>query len=70
MTLSLASDSARLIVAECKRQGLLRNECAYVLATAKHESGNFRYMREIWGPTAAQTRALVALSSPAPKSHS
>ena len=56
MTLSLASDSARLIVAECKQQGLLRNECAYVLATAKHESGNFRYMREIWGPTAAQKR--------------
>ena len=29
---------------------------AYVLATAKHESGDFRYLKEIWGPTAAQKR--------------
>lgn len=27
---------------------------AYILATAFHESGRFRYLREIWGPTAAQ----------------
>ncbi len=29
---------------------------AYILATAHHETGGFRYMREIWGPTAAQKR--------------
>lgn len=27
---------------------------AYILATAKHESANFKFLREIWGPTAAQ----------------
>lgn len=27
---------------------------AYILATAKHETGNFQYLREIWGPTPAQ----------------
>lgn len=29
---------------------------AYILATAHHETGAFRYTREIWGPTAAQKR--------------
>jgi len=29
---------------------------AYVLGTAYHETGRFRFMREIWGPTAAQRR--------------
>ena len=29
---------------------------AYILATAHHETGGFRYSREIWGPTAAQNR--------------
>ncbi len=29
---------------------------AYILATAHHETGGFRYMRELWGPTAAQKR--------------
>ena len=29
---------------------------AYVMATAYHETGRFRYMREIWGPTPAQKR--------------
>jgi putative chitinase len=27
---------------------------AYVLATAWHETGRFKWLREIWGPTAAQ----------------
>lgn len=27
---------------------------AYILATAKHESANFKFLKEIWGPTAAQ----------------
>lgn len=29
---------------------------AYILATAHHETGAFKYMREIWGPTPAQSR--------------
>lgn len=29
---------------------------AYCLATAQHETGRFRWLREIWGPTAAQRR--------------
>jgi predicted chitinase len=29
---------------------------AYILATAHHETGAFKYMREIWGPSAAQQR--------------
>lgn len=54
--MDLKHPSARLIVSECKAEGLLRNQCAYVLGTAWHESGAFKYMREIWGPTAAQRR--------------
>lgn len=29
---------------------------AYVLATAWHETGRFKWLREIWGPTTAQKR--------------
>jgi putative chitinase len=29
---------------------------AYILATAHHETGAFKYVREIWGPTAAQKK--------------
>lgn len=29
---------------------------AYILGTAFHETGRFKYLREIWGPTAAQKR--------------
>lgn len=29
---------------------------AYILATAWHETGRFRWLREIWGPTPAQRR--------------
>lgn len=54
--MDLTHPSARLILATCRKEGLLRNQAAYVLATAWHESGRFRYMREIWGPTAAQRR--------------
>lgn len=54
--MDLKHPSARLIVSECKAEGLLRNQCAYVLATAWHETGAYKYMREIWGPTAVQRR--------------
>ncbi|TIS41437.1 MAG: hypothetical protein E5X01_08525 [Mesorhizobium sp.] len=53
---SFSHPSTRLLIATCKAEGLLRNQCAYVLATAWHESGRYQYMREIWGPTAAQRR--------------
>lgn len=46
----------QLIIDACANAGLLRNQAAYCLATAKHETGNFRWLREIWGPTKAQRR--------------
>lgn len=45
-----------LIISECKRRSVLRNQCAYILATAWHETGRYRWMKEIWGPTGAQKR--------------
>lgn len=54
--MDLKHPSTKLIIAECKAQGLLRNQCAYVLGTAWHETGRYKYMREIWGSTAAQKR--------------
>lgn len=35
---------------------MLGNQCAYILATAWHETGRYKYMREIWGPTPAQAK--------------
>jgi predicted chitinase len=52
----LTHPSEQLIISECQNKKLLRNQAAYVLATAKHETGNFRWLREIWGPTKAQQR--------------
>ncbi len=46
----------QLIIEMCHDHGLLRNQCAYVLATAWHETGRYKWLREIWGPTAAQKR--------------
>nr|ADN14900.1 hypothetical protein Cyan7822_2943 [Gloeothece verrucosa PCC 7822] len=37
----------KAIVSECHRFGLLKNQCAYVLATAEHES-NFQPIKEAW----------------------
>lgn len=54
--MNLSHPSTRLIISACQNDGLLRNQCAYVLATAWHETGAYKYMREIWGPTAAQQR--------------
>ena len=36
--------------------GYAQYRLAYVLATAYHETGRFRWLKEIWGPTAAQKR--------------
>lgn len=54
--MDLNHPSARLLVNVCRANGLLRNQAAYVLASAHHETGGFKWMREIWGPTAAQKR--------------
>lgn len=54
--MDLNHPNTKLIVAACRAEGLLRNQTAYVLATAHHESGAYKYMREIWGPTPAQKK--------------
>ena len=52
--------SASLILAECKRLGLLRNEAAYVLATAEHETGGtFKPVREAFAKTDAQAKSRL-----------
>lgn len=39
----------------CPKYGIdTKNELASFLAQVLHESGEFRWMREIWGPTSAQ----------------
>lgn len=45
-----------VIVSECLARGVLRNQCAYILATAWHETGRYRHMREICAPSPAQKR--------------
>lgn len=54
--MDLSHPSTKLIIAECRANDLLRNQCAYVLATAWHETGRYKFMREIWGPTPVQQR--------------
>lgn len=54
--MDLSHKNTRLLIDTCKSAGLLRNQCAYVLATAWHETGGYRHTREVWGPTAAQKR--------------
>jgi putative chitinase len=54
--MDLNKGHTRLIIAECQKHGLLRNQTAYVLATVWHETGRYRYMREIWGPTPQQKK--------------
>lgn len=56
MTPDLNNAHVKRIDGLAKSAGLSLSQRAYLLATARHETGNFRYMREIWGPTAAQKR--------------
>jgi N-acetyl-anhydromuramyl-L-alanine amidase AmpD len=50
-----AMESIPVIFAECISSGVsMYAQIAYVLATAEHESGCGKWMRELWGPTAAQ----------------
>lgn len=54
--MNLTHPHARLLINVCSANGLLRNQAAYVLATTHHETGGYRWLREIWGPTPAQKR--------------
>jgi len=48
-------ESIPVIFAECISSGLsMYAHIAYVPATAEHEAGCGKRMRELWGPTAAQ----------------
>jgi hypothetical protein len=48
--MNLSLGDTRLIIDTCKQQGLLRNQCAYVLATAWHESAHrMKPIREMGG---------------------
>lgn len=47
---------ARMIIDYCRDYGVSLNQAAYILGTAHHETGGFKYLREIWGPTPAQKK--------------
>ncbi|RWX20061.1 hypothetical protein EHI42_02490 [Rhizobium hidalgonense] len=50
----------RLLISECKSRGLLRNQCAYVLATAFHETGSLMTpVRETFAATDRQAIARL-----------
>lgn len=52
-----ARESVPIILAECHAGGVhLPGHIAYILATSEHESACGKWMKEIWGPTAAQRR--------------
>ena len=48
-------ESRALLTKEAESQGIKDKELAAFLAQCSHESGGFRYLSEIWGPSAAQT---------------
>lgn len=48
--MNLNLGDTRLIIEECKKQGVLRNQCAYILATAYHETAHtMKPVREYGG---------------------
>jgi predicted chitinase len=47
-------ESRTLLTKEAESQGIKGKELAAFLAQCSHESGGFRYLSEIWGPSAAQ----------------
>ena len=47
-------ESRALLTKEATGQGIKDKELAALLAQCSHESGGFRYLSEIWGPSAAQ----------------
>ena len=48
-------ESRALLTKEAEGQGIKGKELAAFLAQCSHESGGFRFLSEIWGPSAAQT---------------
>lgn len=58
--MDLSHGDGRLIVAACKKHGLLRNQCAYVLATAHHETaGTMKPVRETLANSDAKAKELL-----------
>ena len=49
-------ESRALLSKEAQSQGIKGKELAAFLAQCSHESGGFRYLSEIWGPSSAQVR--------------
>jgi predicted chitinase len=49
-------ESRAILSREAERQGIKGKELAAFLAQCSHESGGFRYLSEIWGPSEAQKR--------------
>jgi predicted chitinase len=48
------TEARALLTKEATRQGIKGKELAAFLAQCSHESGGFRHLSEIWGPSAAQ----------------
>jgi predicted chitinase len=58
---SMKLGDTALIVAECRKRGLLRNQCAYVLATAYHETAHtMKPVRETLAKSDAQAKAVLS----------
>ena len=56
--MNLTLGDTRLIIAACKKEGLLRNQAAYVLATAYHETAHtMKPVREYGGETYLKKKA-------------
>jgi hypothetical protein len=56
--MNLDLGDTRAIIAECRKQGLLRNQAAYVLATAFHETAHtMKPVREYGGETYLKKKA-------------
>jgi putative chitinase len=50
------SQSRKILTKEAEKQGLKGKELAAFLAQCSHESGGFRYLSEIWGPSLQQQK--------------
>ena len=51
------AEREQALINAAKQAGITdKTELAQFMAQWAHESGNFKYMQEIWGPTAAQSR--------------
>ncbi len=50
------SGSEQSLLSAAKTAGIKDTELAQFMAQMAHESGNFKYLQEIWGPTSTQKR--------------